>query len=157
MAAALRFRDGKHYRLVAWCIMPNHIHVVARLLSGADLATAGNGVYAFQQNGSALTGTVEGASVNFTGGMDVPAPIVNGKISGSAIEFKVGNNSFSGNIKGDRIGLERSVNLGSARHKPAEKAPDAPDIGPAPDGSDQSIGDWHIPTSIPVVLRRAER
>lgn len=39
MAAALRFRDGKHYRLLAWCIMPNHVHVVARLLPGADLAT----------------------------------------------------------------------------------------------------------------------
>ena len=38
-AAALRFRDGKHYRLLAWCIMPNHVHVVARLLPGADLAT----------------------------------------------------------------------------------------------------------------------
>jgi putative transposase len=38
MAAALRFRDGVHYRLVAWCIMPNHVHVVARLLPGVDLA-----------------------------------------------------------------------------------------------------------------------
>lgn len=38
-ATALRFRDGKHYRLLAWCIMPNHVHVVARLLPGADLAT----------------------------------------------------------------------------------------------------------------------
>jgi REP element-mobilizing transposase RayT len=38
-AAALRFRDGKHYRLLAWCIMPNHVHVVVRLLPGADLAT----------------------------------------------------------------------------------------------------------------------
>jgi REP element-mobilizing transposase RayT len=39
MAAALRFKEGKHYRLLAWCIMPNHILVVARLLPGADLAT----------------------------------------------------------------------------------------------------------------------
>ena len=39
MAAALRFRDGMHYRLVAWCIMPNHVHVVARLFPGVDLAT----------------------------------------------------------------------------------------------------------------------
>jgi REP element-mobilizing transposase RayT len=37
--AALRFRDGKHYRLLAWCVMPNHVHVVVRLLPGADLAT----------------------------------------------------------------------------------------------------------------------
>lgn len=39
MAAALRFREGKHYRLLAWCIMPNHVHVVARLFPGRDLAS----------------------------------------------------------------------------------------------------------------------
>jgi REP element-mobilizing transposase RayT len=39
MAAALRFREGKHYRLLAWCIMPNHVHVVVRLFPGKELAT----------------------------------------------------------------------------------------------------------------------
>ena len=116
-----------------------------------------NSVYAFKQEGSNLTGTVEGASVNFTGGSDVPAPIVNGKIDGGAIEFKVGPNSFKGSIKGERIELQRTVNLGWAMPKPPQKAPDAPDIGPAPDGSDPSIGDWHIPPYIQVVLRRVER
>jgi REP element-mobilizing transposase RayT len=38
MAAALRFREGKHYRLLAWCIMPNHVHVVVRLFPGRELA-----------------------------------------------------------------------------------------------------------------------
>jgi REP element-mobilizing transposase RayT len=38
MAAALRFREGKHYRLLAWCVMPNHVHVVARLFPGQELA-----------------------------------------------------------------------------------------------------------------------
>jgi REP element-mobilizing transposase RayT len=38
MAAALRFRQGKHYRLLAWCIMPNHVHVVTRLFPGRELA-----------------------------------------------------------------------------------------------------------------------
>jgi REP element-mobilizing transposase RayT len=38
MAAALRFRAGKHYRLLAWCVMPNHVHVVARLFPGQELA-----------------------------------------------------------------------------------------------------------------------
>jgi beta-galactosidase len=116
-----------------------------------------NSVYSFRQDGSSLSGTVEGTSVNFTGGSDVPAPIVNGKIDGNAIEFKVGPNSFTGNIKGDRIELQRTVNLGWERPKPPEKAPDAPDIGPAPDGSDPSIGNWHIPPYIPVVLKRAQR
>jgi REP element-mobilizing transposase RayT len=38
MAASLRFREGKHYRLLAWCIMPNHVHVVVRLFPGRKLA-----------------------------------------------------------------------------------------------------------------------
>ena len=38
MAAALRFREGKQYRLLAWCVMPNHVHVVARLFPGQELA-----------------------------------------------------------------------------------------------------------------------
>jgi len=121
------------------------------------IAPQGGSVYAFKQDGSSLTGTVEGASVNFAGGMDVPAPIVNGKINGSAIEFKVGSNSFTGTIKGELIELQRSINLGWEMPKPPQKAPDAPDICPAPDGSDPSIGDWHIPSAIPVVLRRVER
>jgi beta-galactosidase len=119
---------------------------------------AGSGaVYSFKHDGSSLTGTVEGASVNFTGGMDVPAPIVNGKVSGDAIEFKVGGNSLTGTIKGERIELQRTINLGWAIPKTPEKAPDAPDIGPAPDGSDPSSGDWNIPSAIPVVLKRAKR
>src|SRR5580693_1315013 len=38
MAAALRFREGTHYRLLAWCVMPNHVHVLARLFPGRELA-----------------------------------------------------------------------------------------------------------------------
>jgi REP element-mobilizing transposase RayT len=38
MASALRFWHGKRYRLLAWCIMPNHVHVVARLFPGQELA-----------------------------------------------------------------------------------------------------------------------
>jgi beta-galactosidase len=89
--------------------------------------------------------------------MDEPAPIVNGKIDGNAIQFKVGSNSFSGTIKEERIELQRTINLGWDFPKPPQKAPDAPDIGPAPDGSDPSIGGFDIPSSIPVVLKRAER
>jgi len=37
MADALDFWQGKRYRLVAWCVMPNHVHVVCRLLPGQDL------------------------------------------------------------------------------------------------------------------------
>lgn len=38
MATALRFWHGKKYRLVAWCIMPNHVHVICRLFPGERLA-----------------------------------------------------------------------------------------------------------------------
>ena len=40
LATALRFWHGKRYRLVAWCIMPNHVHVVCRFLPGQSLSEA---------------------------------------------------------------------------------------------------------------------
>ncbi len=38
VANALRHFDEKRYRLFAWCVMPNHVHVVARLFPGNTLA-----------------------------------------------------------------------------------------------------------------------
>jgi len=118
---------------------------------------SGDSIYSFKQEGSNLTGAVEGTGMSFTGGSDAPAPIVNGKVEAGAITFKAGGNTFSGAIKGDRIELERSVNLGWEIPKPPQKAADAPDIGPAPNGSDPSIGSFEIPKTIPVVLRKVER
>jgi REP element-mobilizing transposase RayT len=37
-ADALGHFDNKKYRLFAWCVMPNHVHVVVRLLPGNKLA-----------------------------------------------------------------------------------------------------------------------
>ena len=37
VANALRYFDGKRYRLWAWCIMPNHVHVVVQPLAGYEL------------------------------------------------------------------------------------------------------------------------
>ena len=96
-------------------------------------------VYSFKQEGNSLTGTVEGTATSFFGGGDVPAPIVNGNIDGSAISFKAGNSNFTGSVKRDRLELRRSASPGVTPNPP-EKAPDAPDIGPAPDGSDPSRG-----------------
>ncbi len=39
VANALHYFDEKRYRLFAWCVMPNHVHVVARLFPGQTLAT----------------------------------------------------------------------------------------------------------------------
>lgn len=37
MARALEFFDGEKYRLFAWCIMPNHVHVAIRKINGYRL------------------------------------------------------------------------------------------------------------------------
>jgi beta-galactosidase len=113
-------------------------------------------IYSFKQEGGSLTGTMEGTGANFFGGGDVPAPIVNGTINGSVISFKAGSSSFTGSIKGDGIELQRSAIPGGTANPP-EKAPDAPDIGPAPDGSDPSRGPSRPPSSVPVLLRKMER
>jgi REP element-mobilizing transposase RayT len=34
---ALLHSDGKRYRLVAWCVMPNHVHVIAEQVAGWTL------------------------------------------------------------------------------------------------------------------------
>lgn len=34
---ALLHHDGAHYRLHAWCVMPNHVHVLATINRDADL------------------------------------------------------------------------------------------------------------------------
>jgi REP element-mobilizing transposase RayT len=36
-ADALRHFDGGRYELHAWCVMPNHVHVLLRLANGDDL------------------------------------------------------------------------------------------------------------------------
>ncbi len=38
VARALAHFDGRRYELLAWCVMPNHVHVVAQPLPGFDLA-----------------------------------------------------------------------------------------------------------------------
>lgn len=37
VAAALAYSDGCAYHLKAWCIMPNHVHVVLRMSTGESL------------------------------------------------------------------------------------------------------------------------
>jgi beta-galactosidase len=116
-----------------------------------------NTVFTLHQDGSKLTGTVEGGA-GFFGGDDVPSPIVEGTVKGNQVTFKSGDSSFTGALKGDRIELQRSVNLPWETPTPPKEEPGRPAIGPAPDGSDPSIDvTWQLPSSIPVVLRRVER
>jgi REP element-mobilizing transposase RayT len=37
VANALRHFDGERYALHAWCVMPNHVHVMLHVLRGADV------------------------------------------------------------------------------------------------------------------------
>ena len=37
VAEALRHFDGARYHLLAWCVMPNHVHVVLKTLAGEEL------------------------------------------------------------------------------------------------------------------------
>jgi len=39
VANALTQFDNQRYRLFAWCVMPNHVHIVVRLFSGHTLAS----------------------------------------------------------------------------------------------------------------------
>ena len=124
----------------------------------AMLLGEGTAVFSIRQDGSQLTGFVEGASVGFFGGNDTPAPIADGKIDGTSISFKAGTNTFTGTIKGDQIELERGINLGF--RIPATKEPTGPRpaIGPPPDGSDPSFNiSIRRPPTVQMVLRRVER
>jgi menaquinone-specific isochorismate synthase len=58
LANTLRHFDLKRYRLFAWCIMPNHVHVVARLFPGEKLAAV---VYSWKSFSAKHANRVRGA------------------------------------------------------------------------------------------------
>lgn len=39
VATAFRYFEGTRYRLYAWCIMPNHVHIVVQPLAGHELSS----------------------------------------------------------------------------------------------------------------------
>jgi beta-galactosidase len=122
----------------------------------ALLARMGPVVFTLRQEGTSLTGSVEGASRSFSGGTDVPAPITEGKVDGDRVSFKAANGSYSGTVKGDRIELERTVEMRPSNTSSEPKGGLA--VGPPPDGTDPSRDpSFHAPSSIPVVLHRVQR
>ena len=124
----------------------------------AFLVGEGTSVFALHQEGSKLTGTVEGASVGFFGGSDTPAQIEEGKVDGDSVSFKAGSSTFKGTIKGDRIELERGINLGFRMPAQEEPTGPRPAIGPPPDGTDPSFNfSIRRPPTVSVVLHRVER
>jgi beta-galactosidase len=118
----------------------------------------GTTVFTLRQEGGTLTGSVEGAGGGFFGGSDAGIPVTDGKVEGSNVYFKAGNNTYSGSLEGDQIELQRTVELGFSLSQPEEPAGPRPAVGPPPDGSDPSRSpNMRFPTSIPVVLHRVER
>jgi beta-galactosidase len=141
---------------------------VAAAGRGAGFGGAGAGqVFIFQQNGTVLTGTVEGGGGR---GGDAPIAIENGKVDGASISFSAANVVYTGTLKGDAIELQRTGGATGGRGGrggSAEPAGPRPAIGPPPDGSDPSnaafifgrggAGGRGPQTPAPMVLHRAVR
>ena len=122
-----------------------------------EMFLGGDMVYVLQQDGGKLAGSVEGLGGGWFGGDDVPTPITEGKVDGDHISFKAGNNSYTGELKGSELQLRRSMKMPWEMPKPTPEAPGRPAIGPPPDGTDPSIGNFNLPEYIPVVLHRVEQ
>lgn len=123
----------------------------------ALLRGAGSSVFTFRQDGSNLTGTVEGTGGGFFGGADVPLPISDGKVDGALTSFKAGNNTYTGTLKGEQIELQQTTGGGFPRPAPAKEEVGRPVVGPPPDGSDPSINASRFRPNPTIVLRRAQR
>ena len=125
----------------------------------AFLVGDGTSVFTLSQDGSTLTGSVEGMGGGFFGGSDAAVPIEEGKVSGQGVSFKVGNSAFSGTLKGDQLELTRTIDLSRWLSRiPKQQTGPVPAVGPPPDGSDPSFNiPSRIPSGIPVVLRRVQR
>ena len=115
----------------------------------------GSSVFTLRQEGSKLTGVVEGSGGFF--GDTVPVPITEGVVEGDHVAFKSGNNTYEGKLIGGQLELQRTFKLPWHFPPPPKEEPNRPAVGPAPDGSDPSMGSRRIPQSIPVVLKRVER
>ena len=116
-------------------------------------------IFTLTQQGGKLTGTVEGPGGWF-GGDDAPAPVVDGVVQGDHVSFKSGINVFDGTTKDGQLVLKRTVNIPWSMPVPAKPDPEAPVIGPAPDGTDPSfdISDFAgAPSSLTVVLKKSDR
>lgn len=114
-----------------------------------------NLLFTLQQEGSTLTGGVEGGG--FFGGSK-PVSIEEGKVEANKVSFKVGYITYSGEVTAGRIELMPSFHFpfhfGQA---PKATSGTRPAIGPPPDGTDPSTGSGWRGRPVPIVLRRVTR
>ena len=119
-------------------------------------------VFTFRHEGTTLAGSVESAGGGgFGGGGAANGPIEDGRIDGAKISFRVGTTTFTGQVAGDRIELQRSAPArrggAAAPGAPADAGP-RPAVGPPPQGSDPSFGAGRgAQAPAPLVLRRVTR
>ncbi len=120
-----------------------------------QLAVSGDTLYVFVQNGTVLTGTLDGPPAAF--GPAVTGAI-QGTVEGGKVQFKVGTNTYEGTVRGDRMELRRSSPpRAAAAARPSESAP-RPAIGPPPEGTDPSLGGGNRGgAQAPLILRRSAR
>jgi beta-galactosidase len=123
-------------------------------------ASGGAQIFTLRQNGSALTGTVEGAGGPGGGG----GAIQDGKVEGGNVSFRAGNAAYTGTVKGEQIELQRTGGPGRPNRPVLPPPGSGPAIGPPPDGSDPSslaflgLGGGRGPQGPQtVVLKRAKR
>jgi beta-galactosidase len=118
-------------------------------------------LFSLNQDGGNLAGNVEGGAGGFFGGADAPIPVTEGKVDGNKVSFKAGNSTYSGTVTGDRIEVERMIELGFPIPHPEEPSGPRPAIGPPPDGSDPSIPAFRLAgrrsPSVQMVLHRVQR
>ncbi len=123
----------------------------------AFLVGDGTTVYSLRQDGSNLTGSVEGIGGGFFGGSDAPIPITEGKVDGNSVSFKAANSTYTGTLKDGQLELLRKIEFGRWLPRVSEEpAGSRPAVGPPPDGSDPSFNlPAHLPPGIPIVLHRS--
>ncbi len=110
-------------------------------------------VFTLKQDGSELTGTVEGGGVF---GSNQPSPVEEGKVDANKLSFKVGYITYSGMLTAGRIELQRTFHFPfhfATPHPPSSGT--RPAIGPPPDGTDPSIGSFRRSPPPPLLLHRA--
>jgi beta-galactosidase len=136
-----------------WRPMPAESNELASLLGAG-----GAMVFTLRQDGSNLTGSVEGTGRSFTGGNDVPVPISEGKVDGDRVSFKAGRRNYTGTVKQEQIELEQTIEFPFKLPEPPKETANRPAVGPPPDGSDPSIDpSWRLPPRVAIVLHRVER